>query len=522
MWKLPGHSRLPKINGLMKEIKLFVFWGVVLFLSLMISCKVHDEAQQDQIDYGKYIATSKLDIGPPLYRNRTRGAAHMMRASNGFYYAYDGDAGNWPIHSSGNSTSWRRLGNGGEAYPEGTWGQRNFWVPDVIEYEGKFYMFYCAREDYDTPSSRIGIAISDNPEGPFKDTGRSLFDGTQMEDWHVIDPDPYIDPDTGKKYLYFVKDGAIYTYWNDDLNKEIRESHIYGVELSDDMLSVAGDPVLLLKPSQEWEYKSHTLEGKKLWNEAPEILKNDGSYYLMYSANFFKSAHYNIGYAISGNPLGPFIKYEKNPVIGSVGASKKAGHNSVILSPDGVEYFTSYTTLEDGRYLSRIGFRQDGTLYVNGPIKGYQVMPSGTNGYRNYAEEAKVTASSTKPSYQAEAVKDGEIGIYERYENHEWSSDDEGIGAWVKLSWEKTQKVELVLLYGSALSSRKVYEGQIILNEDPDQLISGIRFPSGPGEPAVIQFPEGKDVSTIRFVADVLKDRKGTAGISEIIVLGKK
>nr|WP_247716583.1 glycoside hydrolase family 43 protein [Sinomicrobium weinanense] len=445
-----------------------------------------------------------------------------MQSSNGFYYAYDGDAGNWPIHRSEDGVYWERLGNGGEAYPQGTWGQRNFWVPEVIENNGRYYMFYCAREDYDTRSSRIGVAISDSPEGPFIDTGIPLFDGTEMEDWHVIDPNPFIDPDSGKKYLYFVKDGALYTYWNDDLNKEIGESRIYGVQLSDDMLSVEGEARLLLRPSQQWEYKSHLLNGRKLWNEAPQILKKEGVYYLMYSANFFKTEHYAVGYATSQAPLGVYEKDENNPVIGSVGNIKKAGHNSVIRSRDGSEYFTSYSTLGDGRYLSRIGFRKNGSLYVNGPVKGYQVMPGGTTDYVNYAEEAEISTSSTKALYETEAITDGEIGIYERYEGYEWSSDGEREGAWVQLHWEKSQKVELILIYTSALQSRKVQKGQVTLNGDTKQTISDINIPADPGEPAIIRFPKGMKISSLKFEVTGLQSSEGISGMSEIMVLGKK
>ena len=465
------------------------------------------------------IVTDKT-LGAPFYANPVRGAAHMMRASDGYYYAYDGEVANWTIHRSANGVQWQSLGS--KAYPEGTWGKKNFWVPEVIEDNGKFYMFYCARIDASAPTSRIGLAISDRPDGPFRDIGHPLFDGTEMENWHVIDPNPFIDPDTGKKYLYFVKDGAIYAYFNIDLNKTIRESRIFGVELSADLMSVVGEPVELLRPSQPWEYKSH-LEDRKdqLWIEAPEMLKKDGTFYLMYSANLYTTANYAIGYASSKNPLGPFVKYDKNPVVGSVGAIRKAGHNSIIRSPDGTEYFTSFTTLNDGRYMGRIGFRADDTLYVNGPIKRNLVMPSGTHDYANVAARAKVTASSTERSYRPEAVIDGEIGIYERFEAYEWRSDGEKSGAWIELQWDDSHQAEYILLYDSAVPSRKIREGRLLLNGPSGETIAGIRFPDGPGEPAMLSFPGGKPLKSVRFVADRLADPDGEAGMSEIIVLGK-
>lgn len=467
---------------------------------------------------GGFVTNPASDIGEPLYRNRTTGAVHMMQSSDGHYYSYDGDVSDWPIFRSSDGVSWEKLENRG--YPDGTWGKKNFWVPEVIEYNGKFHMYYCARENAATQSSRIGLAISDSPTGPFIDTGIPLFNGTTMHNWHVIDPNPFIDPSTGKKFLYFVKDGALYSYWNEDLKRQIGESRIYGVELAADMKSVVGEPVLLFGPSQEWEYKSFLLDGRKLWNEAPEMIKENGKYFLMYSGNFFQTEDYAIGYASSQNPLGPFVKYEKNPIISSVGNFRKAGHNSLIRSKDGSEIFTSYTTMGDGRYMSRMGVRTDGTLYANGPIKGYQVMPNGTTDYVNVAKEAEVSVSSTKQPYRKQALTDGEIGLYERYERYEWSSD-EGKNAWIKFFWSKPQKVKFILLYGSAVQNRKIKSGSIVLNEDPKETISNINFPSDPGEPALVQFSVEKDIHSLKFVINDNNSNE-IAGMSEIVILGKK
>jgi hypothetical protein len=306
------------------------------------------------------------------------------------------------------------------------------------------------------------------------------------------------------------------------LKKDVQESRIFGIELSDDMLSVVGHPVELIIPSQDWEYKSYTINHKsRLWNEAPEMLKHDGMYYLMYSANMFSNQYYAIGYAKSNSPLGPFVKDDNNPVISSVGTIQKAGHNSIIKSPDGSEYFTSYTTLKNGRFISRIGFRHDGTLYVNGPIASYQLMPSGTTDFVNAAKTAKITVSSTKPNYRAEAMNDGEIGIYDRYEAYEWASSGEKAGAAVQLTWDQPHTIEYILIYNSAVKSRMIKSGTVVLNGNAQEAIHGINF-SANSDPAVLHFAEGKQVTGIRFVVDELADAGGTAGLSEIVVLEKK
>ena len=44
------------------------------------------------------------------------------------------------------------------------WGARNTWAPCVVERDGKFYLYYG-----DANAGGIGVAVSDNPPGPFGD-----------------------------------------------------------------------------------------------------------------------------------------------------------------------------------------------------------------------------------------------------------------------------------------------------------------------------------------------------------------
>jgi hypothetical protein len=53
----------------------------------------------------------------------------------------------------------------------GTWHELCKHAPYVIRVEGKYYMFYTARFGPDGWNKRIGLAIADNPAGPFKHYG---------------------------------------------------------------------------------------------------------------------------------------------------------------------------------------------------------------------------------------------------------------------------------------------------------------------------------------------------------------
>lgn len=210
---------------------------------------------------------------------------------------------------------------------EKKWAIGDFWAPEVIEYEEQFYMVYSAREY--VGSLKISIAVSDDPLGPFKDVAVDII----PENGSYIDGHIFID-DTDQPYLYYVKDN----YENIINGNHI--SQIYVQEMSDDLLSVEGEPTLLLTPDQSWEFPY----GEYQWNEGPYVLKNDDTYYLMYSANYFASPLYAVGYATSDSPMGPFEKAEENPILleDVENGISGPGHNSVTVGLDDKTLYTIY------------------------------------------------------------------------------------------------------------------------------------------------------------------------------------
>ena len=86
------------------------------------------------------------------------------------------------------------------------------------------------------------MARASTPSGPF----------TDISDHPIFDPGyPIIDANVfaedGRYYLYYSR--CCYEHKVDGLE----ESWIYGVELAPDFSGVKGEPVLLLRPEQEWE-----------------------------------------------------------------------------------------------------------------------------------------------------------------------------------------------------------------------------------------------------------------------------
>src|SRR5690606_2321273 len=139
----------------------------------------------------------------------------------------------------------------------------------------------------------------------------------------------------------------------------------------------------MVRPDQAWErHQAPVVEG-------PEILKHKGVYYLTYSGSHFRHREYAVGYATSDSPLGPWKKYEFNPVMKSTAYALGTAHHCFVESPDGKELFIVYHRHHgpagaEPRQLSidRVRFVPDprggpDILEIHGPTSSPQPMPSG-------------------------------------------------------------------------------------------------------------------------------------------------
>ena len=74
--------------------------------------------------------------------------------------------------------------------------------------------------------------------------------------------------------------------------------------------------------------------------EGPTVVKWDGVYYLFYSANHYKDMDYAVGYATASSPMGPWTKYDGNPIIRrDIVGEKGSGHGDIFQGKDGQFYY---------------------------------------------------------------------------------------------------------------------------------------------------------------------------------------
>ncbi len=160
------------------------------------------------------------------------------------------------------------------------------------------------------------------------------------------------------------------------------------------------------------------------------MIKHDGKYYLTYSANFFASPSYSLGYAVSDTPLGTFVKAQENPLLTS-GLRRDVsgtGHHSFTVSPDGSQLWAVYHSHTDltnpgGNRkvnIDRAGFTSDGRLFISGPTTSLQPHPSGISSadvtplFRAYSGSME-TRTQDAPS--EELLTDGLFSVSTR---HAW------------------------------------------------------------------------------------------------------
>ena len=224
------------------------------------------------------------------------------------------------VYTSKDLVNWRYRGFALKT-SKATWPVSAFWAPEVYKKGSDYLMYYCARGLNKKASGytmRLCVAKSKSPLGPFKDIISPAFCVTNA----VIDPNVFVDDD-GAAYLFYTLDCS-----------ENTTSEIWVGKLKNNWVEFDGEPVKCFGPSQLWEGET--------WNEAPFVIKHGKYYYAMYSANYFASPNYSVGYAVATNIFGPWEKYKNNPILKLTDKVWGPGHHCVTKSPDGKELFIVY------------------------------------------------------------------------------------------------------------------------------------------------------------------------------------
>jgi len=194
------------------------------------------------------------------------------------------------------------------------WAKRAMWAPAVVRKNERYFLFFGANDiQSDAETGGIGIAVSDQPAGPFRDyLGRPLVDkfhnGAQPIDQFV-----FKDND-GKYYL-------IYGGWR----------HCNIAQLNSDFSGFV--------PYEDGTiFKEITPEG---YVEGPFMFFRENKYYFMWSEGGWTGPDYSVAYAIADSPFGPFTRIGKILQQDTTIATG-AGHHSIIHIPKEDSWYIVY------------------------------------------------------------------------------------------------------------------------------------------------------------------------------------
>ena len=206
------------------------------------------------------------------------------------------------------------------------WRRRfNLYAPDAIEKDGKYYLYLCGPTGYE------GVAISENPEGPFCDAKK-----LEYADGDGIDPAVFVDDD-----------GQGYLLWG--------QFKLRGAKLTENMQSIQKDSIRECILS----------ENEHGFHEGASLRKRNGKYYIVF-CDISRGKATCLSYAMSDNPLGPYEK--KGTIIDNCYCDPSSWNNhGSIEEYNGQWYVFYHRCSQDMRYsrracVEKIFFNEDGTI----------------------------------------------------------------------------------------------------------------------------------------------------------------
>lgn len=312
----------------------------LLLLALISSCKTTktDRVTASANDGNQ---SQTMQINNPIIKDKYTGdPAALVYKDKVYLYAGHDEAPNdfnfykmneWLVYSSSDMVNWQE-----HPVPlkvtDFAWAKSDAWAAQVIERNGKFY-WYVTVEHGTIPGKSIGVAVSDNPTGPFKDAlGKAIVTNDMTTktsiSWDDIDPTVIIDDD-----------GQAYLFWGNTV--------CHYAKLKANMVELDGPIQTISLPN---------------FTEAPWIHKKNDWYYLSYAYQFPEK----IAYAMSKSIYGP---WEYKGILNEIAGNSNTNHQSIIEF-NGKDYFIYHNgaaqpnggSFRRSVCIDRLYYNEDGSL----------------------------------------------------------------------------------------------------------------------------------------------------------------
>ncbi|MFG6428951.1 glycoside hydrolase family 43 protein [Roseateles sp. LYH14W] len=223
----------------------------------------------------------------------------------------------WLAYSSKDLKRWQAHGPVMRA-TDFKWAVRDAWAAQVVRRNGRFYLYTTVQHDKTHEGKAIGVAVADNPLGPFKDARGSALITEEMTPgpygWNDIDPTVFVDDD-----------GTAWMAWGNPT--------LHLVKLKPNMTELDGPIEKIALPN---------------YTEGPWLSKRKGLYYLTYASMAHQGLWEHLSYATAPSMKGPWTY--RGMITGTAknsytihagliddfkGQSYLAYHNATLTLPDG-------------------------------------------------------------------------------------------------------------------------------------------------------------------------------------------
>lgn len=269
----------------------------ILIILLIISLNIAS-AQQINLTY----------LNPVI--NKSLPDPTLIKAKDGYFYLYATEnTKNVPIYKSKNLTDWEFLGTAFTNETRPSFEPKGaIWAPDINYINGKYVLYYSMSVWGGEWTCGIGVAVADQPEGPFTDKGK-LFRSNEIGVQNSIDQ------------FYIAYKDRKYLFWGSFRG-------IYAIELSSDGLS-------LKQGAEKKQIAGTAFEGT--------YIHKRGKYYYLFASvgsccEGVKST-YKLVVGRSKSFFGPYVDKKNKPMMQNgyelvINANERFvgnGHNSEIV-----------------------------------------------------------------------------------------------------------------------------------------------------------------------------------------------
>ncbi len=283
-------------------------------------------------------ALRAADPPAPTFTNVTVHDPSIMRAADGTFYVYGShlasarstDLIQWTQISTSPTAGNPLQPNPATEFAEVlTWAQTNtFWAPDTLRLgDGRYYHYYCACRG-DAPLSALGLAISDEPDGPFEHQAVLLKSGMAGASEDGTTYNAAVHPNVVDPTVFFDQNGKLWMVYGS------YSGGIFILELN----PATGLPL----PGQG--YGKHLIGRNHSRIEGPYILYSAESdyYYLFLSyGGLAADGGYNMRVGRSRNPDGPYVDAAGTD-LSTVGGANGTFFDDNAIAPHGVKLMGNY------------------------------------------------------------------------------------------------------------------------------------------------------------------------------------